>query len=284
MRLILSHITKSDAVSGACISDGRPARSFAETLTGRVLPGSVHDASQKQFKTCKSVCLQNGDQCAVGQYVICQNPTILGSTFVARVVEIWQIKGSVEDYSNSPNAILLQSCQMQRHSPTYRMPHIDLINAWSVARFQVRDCQFCTMELYQLFLQDILCTVNVQHNCAQQLCSTAQIRHVYQERERTDQTRLAVTHIRQPDDLVLNTAQMRDAPLLQKFRLRSPDLNADDIITASAAHEIALQKTARTNLETIPVVSNRPSVPSRLLVQRQRALQESALASTSQLS
>jgi hypothetical protein len=138
-------------MSGCCISDGRPARLFSETLTGRVLPDSVQDANNKWFKTCKTVYLQNGDNCTVDQYIICRNPDIPGATFVALVAEIWQIKGSIQDYSNSPDAILLQSCYLQRPSATYCMPHVDLTNCWSLARFQVipsgSKCIWCDTHL-----------------------------------------------------------------------------------------------------------------------------------------
>jgi hypothetical protein len=91
--------------------------------------------------------------------------------------------------------------------------------------------------------------VNVQHNCAQYQCATTHVRHVYQEREQTDQTQPLVSHSKHPKDLMLNTAQMRDAIHVQRYRLRSPDLDEADIIMASAAREVAAQKAARKTLE-----------------------------------
>lgn len=57
-----------------------------------------------------------------------------------------------------------------------------------------------------------------------------------QERERTTQTRPTVSHVA-PHDIILNIAQMRDAIHLQKFRIVSPELDEDTIITASAIRE-----------------------------------------------
>ena len=54
-----------------------------------------------------------------------------------------------------------------------------------------------------------------------------------------------VSHMQHPEDIVLNMAQMRDAARVKVFRLRSPNLDVESIVTASAAREVALQKAAR---------------------------------------
>jgi hypothetical protein len=60
----------------------------------------------------------------------------------------------------------------------------------------------------------------MQHNCAQHHCRTKETQPIFQEREKTDQMASAVSHD-MPQDFVLNTAQMRDALHMQKFRVRS---------------------------------------------------------------
>jgi hypothetical protein len=90
-------------------------------------------------------------------------------------------------------------------------------------------------------LQDVLCTVNAQHNCSDNNCGTENTQHVYQEREWTDQTHPVVVH-QMPEDLVLNTAQMQDVIHVQKFHHRSTSLVADEIITAIVAREAVTQK------------------------------------------
>lgn len=73
----------------------------------------------------------------------------------------------------------------------------------------------------------------------------ASTRAVYQERQRTTLTVNEVLHCGRTDDLVLNTAQMRDAWHVQKFRIQSEVLDEDNIIEGSAGKEVAVQKQAQ---------------------------------------
>ncbi|KAJ6550708.1 hypothetical protein B0H10DRAFT_1642182, partial [Mycena sp. CBHHK59/15] len=66
------------------------------------------------------------------------------------------------------------------------------------------------------FEQDIQCTVNVQHNCADNPCRVERSRMVFQEREETSERVLAVHHsYNSTTDWVMNTGQMRDAAVLE---------------------------------------------------------------------
>jgi hypothetical protein len=123
--------------------------------------------------------------------------------------------------------------------------------------------------------------VNVQHNCARYQCSTTHVRHVYQERERTDQTQPMVSHSKQPEDLMLNTAQMRDAIHVQAYRLRSPDLDEENIIMASAVREVAAQKAARKASEPAKAPVSTPTLQQLSLPRRLAMLQEVPSASAS---
>lgn len=69
---------------------------------------------------------------------------------------------------------------------------------------------------------------------------------MYQERERTKNTRDVMSHTNHPDDLILNTGQMRDAVHLQQFRINYDPLDADFIIHTSAVREIDVRKAADT--------------------------------------
>ncbi|KAJ7914195.1 hypothetical protein B0H13DRAFT_1567280, partial [Mycena leptocephala] len=62
---------------------------------------------------------------------------------------------------------------------------------------------------------DILCTINMQHNCAVHECADTGFRRIYQERQATEQTRPMIAHGGPKLDLLLNTCQMRDAVNLQ---------------------------------------------------------------------
>jgi len=123
---------------GDCISDKQQLRSFDKTLTGQVIPRSIINAEASQFKTCREMHLQNGDKCEKGQFVISKNPAQPGTTVLARVEEILQLKGSVADFSAMPDHILLQAAVARRSAVTYQMPHIDLTNQWALAAFEVR--------------------------------------------------------------------------------------------------------------------------------------------------
>ncbi|KAJ7269483.1 hypothetical protein C8J57DRAFT_953271, partial [Mycena rebaudengoi] len=61
------------------------------------------------------------------------------------------------------------------------------------------------------------CTVNIQHNCADNGCRSTRTRVVLNEREKTAERTLAVEHCAE-HDLIVNTAQMRDAAILDNFR------------------------------------------------------------------
>lgn len=124
--------------------------------------------------------------------------------------------------------------------------------------------------------------MNAQHNCSEHHCGTANTRNVYQEREKTAQTRPVVSHI-MPQDVVLNTAQMRDAVYVQKFRQRSATLDAEQLITESAAREVVTQKALRKASESIPAPKAATLASSRQAAQLRRvtALQEGSGASSS---
>jgi hypothetical protein len=90
--------------------------------------------------------------------------------------------------------------------------------------------------------QDLLCTVNVQHNCLENNCAPTGSVPVFQERTKTTRTIARVVHVRNVDDVVLNTAQMRDAIHVQPFRLDSTPMDREVVINQSAAKEVAARK------------------------------------------
>ncbi|KIK72995.1 hypothetical protein PAXRUDRAFT_179524, partial [Paxillus rubicundulus Ve08.2h10] len=87
----------------------------------------------------------------------------------------------------------------------------------------------------------LLCSVNVQHNCAANGCTDAAFTTVYEEHEVTYKKEKQMEH-RSLDDVVLNTAQMRDAIYVQNLRMRADQLDRDQAIHAGAAAEIEAQK------------------------------------------
>jgi hypothetical protein len=99
------------------------------------------------------------------------------------------------------------------------------------------------------FLQDVLCTVNTQHHCERNGCLSSGFRYIYQERVQTEHQTSVVEHRRNPQDLMLNTAQMRDAVHLQKFRVPSTTINRESLLQESVAQAINQRRTIVENLE-----------------------------------
>ncbi|KAF8151691.1 hypothetical protein B0H34DRAFT_664617, partial [Crassisporium funariophilum] len=169
-------------------------------------------------KTNKEMVLLNGDVCHIGGFVIVQDAQTLTCMFVARMEEIFQRVGSTAHYSGKPDGVLVWQVDLTRDPLVYRMPFVSLLRWWSV-------------------VNALLCTVNTQHNYIPKLT-------VYQERRRTEQTQPVVQHMNNPKSRLLNTAQMRDAMYLQKFRISLEDLDFDTIIHLSAIDELHRKRTA----------------------------------------
>lgn len=118
----------------------------------------------------------------------------------------------------------------------------------------------------------MLCTINVQHPCANNGCAETAEAVVNQERKKTSKTRPMVEH-KPPHDLyVVNTAQMRDARILQRFRLDTPILDRDATLYTSAetlaAERIQTKKRKKTGKQhpatkiKQPGASTTPAPPS----------------------
>ncbi|KAJ7246704.1 hypothetical protein C8J57DRAFT_1438159 [Mycena rebaudengoi] len=152
----------------------------------------------------------------------------IGETIVVHIEEIIQEIGSMASMISQPDAILVQKATVMRGRPLYGMPAIWMSREWAIFK-----------------TADFLCTVNVQHNCIDNKCGPTGTRPIYQEREQVaDQTAAKIAHLGRADDLVLNTAQMRDAIHVQRFRIDSPVLDLDEIVHRSAAREVDSQRAA----------------------------------------
>ncbi|KAJ7634017.1 hypothetical protein B0H17DRAFT_1164135 [Mycena rosella] len=208
-------------------------RPFATTLTGQKLPASLQNKLQP-IKTNSALYLANGDFCPLNQFIIARRPN--HSTFIARVMEIIQIPNTPDEFSQRPSGILLQNTTINRDAhPSYGMPAVNIQDQWSLVS-----------------LMDILCTVNVQHNCHAHTCGPTGVRYTYQERERTEHIRPVIVHNGAQDDLLLNTGQMRDALHLQPFRVNSPVLDTDTLIMASVLREFDQKKAAASSSDSVP--------------------------------
>ncbi|THH26571.1 hypothetical protein EUX98_g7617 [Antrodiella citrinella] len=241
-----SYMNQGRTIGGFCSLDDKPARPFSALVAANLLP---HDKRWKnhetqRFRTAHELHLNNGDKCIPGSsYVILRlaGHTSTGETCVVRVEEIISVQGSPNALSSRPDFVVVQRIDVSRVADSYAMPLVTMSKQYAVVP-----------------LDTLLCTVNVQHNCAVHGCDLSAHRPVFQERVETQFTRAATAH-RLPHDLVLNTAQMRDAVLLQKFRIASADLEMDSVVTASVAREINAEKTKRQQASAASVV---PAVTS----------------------
>ncbi|KAJ6594962.1 hypothetical protein B0H10DRAFT_2167820 [Mycena sp. CBHHK59/15] len=152
------------------------------------------------FRTNKLLYLHNGDTCEPENFVIVRHPNLPGQTFVGWVEEIIQQMGSIAAFASQPNGILLQEATINLNCTRYGMPSKVLSGWWSMHA-----------------TQDLLCTVNVQHNCIDNRCGPTGSQPMYQERVRTNQTCVHVVHSQNIHNLFLNTAQMQDTAHVQMF-------------------------------------------------------------------
>ncbi|KAF8187836.1 hypothetical protein K438DRAFT_1907474 [Mycena galopus ATCC 62051] len=164
-RVQIKHSTKSDWDTGgpgpqSLIAAQSTVTSYLGLDKKKTAVGDINrcpyarvDLTARLFQTSQSLSLINGDTCGPGHFVIVQNPHALGQTFVARVEEIIQQTGSVAALASEPDGILLQQAYINPAQTRYGMPSIQLLNHWSLHK-----------------TKDLLCTVNVQHNCIDNRC------------------------------------------------------------------------------------------------------------------
>jgi hypothetical protein len=130
---------KKRGTHGLCISEKQPPRLFSATLAGSKLPDALpqNSAQTALLKTNSEMYLDNRDHCMLNAFVIVKRPN--QSTFIAQVQEILQTKGSTEDLSQRPSAVLLQSAAIGTvPDPLYGMPAIDPLEQWSLVPIKVR--------------------------------------------------------------------------------------------------------------------------------------------------
>ena len=98
--------------------------------------------------------------------------------------------------------------------------------------------------------QVVLCSVNVQHNCAAHGCDDSAHVARFAEREHIG-VRAAVSH-REKGDLLLNTFQMRSACFIQRLRLEREPLDRDKAIHEGAQAEIDARKASEASAQRRP--------------------------------
>ncbi|KAK0435375.1 hypothetical protein EV421DRAFT_1669624, partial [Armillaria borealis] len=164
-------------------------------------------------KTGKDCYLLNHDLCRLGGHVVVQGPT---GNYIATVEEILQ---RAVLFGDKVDFVLVKAVSLGSTS-AHGMPRIGPTTTYSVVP-----------------LQSVLCTVNVQHNCIKNKCEAEKVAPVRQEGELTSELREKIVHRRNPHKVVLNTAQMRSARLIQPFRVNSIPKDTASIVLTSVQKE-----------------------------------------------
>ncbi|KAF7344648.1 hypothetical protein MVEN_01625000 [Mycena venus] len=144
--------------------------------------------------------------CGIGDGVVYDDPAT-SSRRIGSVVEIVQILGSAAEQSGIADFLLVTPAIVGEAHDLYSMRRLQSINEYKC-----------------LNIEDIQCTVNIQHNCADNNCTITFQYFV-------------------PNDRIVNTAQMRDAEALAPFRFKPASLPQTSIIQSAAELEFSVRQT-----------------------------------------
>ncbi|KAJ3896974.1 hypothetical protein F5879DRAFT_764851, partial [Lentinula edodes] len=175
---------------------------FVNTLTYRNVPFLDLALEQDLCRTFEAVCLQSGDKCEVRNWVIWNRRSNNGQIIptVGMVIEILQMMRSPEESHGLASRLTIDRAIAGEYHSYYGMRHIEL-----------------TGEFAAVAPQDVLCVVNVQHNCYQAKCTVQRTATVMKEREESEEKELRIEHTGM-QSFILNTAQMRSSAYLKPFR------------------------------------------------------------------
>ncbi|KAJ6609141.1 hypothetical protein B0H10DRAFT_1954878 [Mycena sp. CBHHK59/15] len=188
----------------------------------KVVPVRGNSSVVKVF-TPKAVTLNNGDSCEAGSWVAWTE--IIGQTSHHRigcVAEIVQIVGSKAYQAGAADFVLVTQTIVGEVHDLYKM----------------RWLQPIPNEYQSVKIKDIKCTVNIQHNCADNKCQCTRSRVVLNEQDKTSERALAIQHT-SDGDFIVNTAQMRDAAALDPFRFTPNALITANVIRVAAEKAFA---------------------------------------------
>ncbi|KAI6137814.1 hypothetical protein BKA82DRAFT_4486738 [Pisolithus tinctorius] len=239
--------------AGSCVHDKTRPRPLEKTITALRVPYALPRVKRRLYQACRSIVATNGETCRLGDFVLAREPRAAGHELplIGSLHEILQICHSPAQQRNQANWLLLETFKVTGSADIYHLPRIQPLG-WVV-----------------LPATAVICCVNVQHNCAGHGCTGSSTVSVYEEREKTTKTAKRIEH-REPLDLILNTAQMRNACHVQRFRTPVQQLDRDWAIHTGAAAEfnaqkIKMLKTSRANATKQPPRSTSQAVPTRFI-------------------
>ncbi|KAI6039086.1 hypothetical protein EDC04DRAFT_3012242 [Pisolithus marmoratus] len=220
---------------GSCVHDKTRPRPLEKTATAIRVPRALIHVERRLYQTCQSVIAMNGEACRLGVFVLAREGRAASNAL--------PLIGCLHEILQISNWLLLEIFQVIGSADVYHLPRIQA-SGWVV-----------------LPATALICCVNVQHNCAGHHCTGSSSVSVYEEREKTTKTMRRIEH-RNPSDLILNTAQMRDAAHVQRFRTRVQQLERDWAIHMGAAAELNAQKLKTLKTSKATPKRQSPAVPS----------------------
>ncbi|KAJ7478788.1 hypothetical protein B0H11DRAFT_2423771 [Mycena galericulata] len=228
------------AEPGVCEGQGI-LKMWSETQSaaaGILFPFNTTPSMQKAY-TPKQMVLANGDVCTAGDWIVWTE--VLNQVLhhhIGQVVEVVQIQGSPALRAGKADFVLVMRAIPGEAHTVYKMRQLSPVHT----------------EKQKVQIQDIKCTINIQHNCVDNNCQSTRTRVIFNEREATSERALQVQHTAR-DDMIINTGQMRDAAALDPFRFRPNALLTANVIRESAQRFFEnrqAQKKSTTPITDIP--------------------------------
>ncbi|KAJ3809763.1 hypothetical protein EV368DRAFT_89490 [Lentinula lateritia] len=213
---------------GTCTLDLTVTNQRWNTLkTSRTLPDTPLFAEDQKlngsFRSIKKLVLANYDICSNSSYVACMEPSLHAfardGIALAQVHEILHLKRR-NDPVVVADSVLIEALHTGVVASSQGMPRLSPSG------------QFFTVKP-----STIRCTVNVQHDCVFHKCPVKEVGRVYQERKKVDKAKGMVVHQGDLRDQLLNTAQMRNANYVQRFRIKADLLPFDLVLEQSTTRE-----------------------------------------------
>ncbi|KIY61625.1 hypothetical protein CYLTODRAFT_495162 [Cylindrobasidium torrendii FP15055 ss-10] len=204
----LSTVSSVPSRCGAVVSELSKVKSIHETLSFYFLHENL-GYTGRMCRTSAGAIASNGDICLSSGWIIYQTPY---GRQVARVLEFVQLSNSPMQREDKVDWALVQLAQVGQLHSAYGMPTVVLSNT-----------------VNRVGLQDICCSVNVQHNCFEGQCVLGEGNAVREERQETIKRKPTVKHSHL-NSYILNTTQMRDAKVLASFRIAPMPLVRSNVI------------------------------------------------------
>ncbi|KAF8515939.1 hypothetical protein JB92DRAFT_3082782 [Gautieria morchelliformis] len=166
----------------------------------------------------------SGARILIGGYAIRQ-PQPPHALTISHVIEAFSILGSDRDGLGLADWVLVRDHILGPLVRPYQMPQLVPTSQYAL---------ICPTEM--------LCALNVQHNCAAHACSLDLNRVVYQEREASRMHTKAVRHLA-PEDILLNTAKMRDQQWINTFSSSLTHVDMDILLAQACRDELERTRT-----------------------------------------